>query len=145
MREWSGDLSGLGGEKLDGNLDVQAVTPRLWNIVIRRIVQRIADLGAAEREAALSQLLIVAGLRHLEEAVEQEAAKMPILNDIREHKVLGREFKKGELTVLRRLIEKRFGTIPTWANDILANRTAAELEELSVRILDAKSLEDLLK
>jgi hypothetical protein len=37
---------------------------------------------AADREAALGQLLILAGLRHLEEAVEQEARKMPILNDI---------------------------------------------------------------
>lgn len=124
---------------------------------VRRIVERIAGLGAADRETALSQLLILAGLRHLEEAVEQEARKMPILNDILDNKVLGREFKRGleegkregelegELTILRRLIEKRFGEIPSWAEERLAGRSTAELEELSVRVLDAESIEDVLK
>ena len=86
---------------------------------------------------------------------------MPILNDILDHKVLGREFKKGlqqgvqegmqqglqqgAFTVLRRLIEKRFGPLPDWAEMRLAERNATELEDLSVRVLDAKSVEDLLK
>ena len=47
---------------------------------------------------------------------------MPLFIDILDNKVLGREFKrglkegelKGELTVLRRLIEKRFGAMPGW-------------------------------
>ena len=70
---------------------------------------------------------------------------MPILNSILDHKVLGREFKKGELTIIRRLIEKRFGAIPGWAEERLAARSPAELEDLSVRVLDAESMEDLLK
>ena len=82
---------------------------------------------------------------------------MPIYIDILENKVLGREYKrglqegelkgelKGELTVLRRLIGKRFGAIPSWVEAQLAGRSAAELEELSVRMLDAKSIEDLMK
>jgi hypothetical protein len=88
-------------------------------------------------------------LRHLEESVEQEARKMPILNDILDNKVLGREFKRGvqegELTVLRRQIEKRFGALPSWAEERLAGRTTTELEELSIRVLDAQNLEELLK
>jgi hypothetical protein len=59
----------------------------------------------------------VVGLRRLEEQVEQEVRKMPILEDIRNHKVLGREYKRGELVILRRLIEKRFGPIPSWAQE----------------------------
>jgi len=70
---------------------------------------------------------------------------MPILNDILDNKVLGREFKRGELTVLRRQIEKRFGAIPSWADERLAGRSPVDLEDLSVRVLDAQSLEDLLK
>ena len=98
---------------------------------------------------------------------------MPILNDILDHEVLGREFKKGlvegvqqgleqgieqgvqqgiergvqqgELTVLRRQIEKRFGTMPIWAAEKLAKRSAGELEELSVRLLDAPGIEELLR
>jgi len=108
-------------------------------------LERIAGLVAAERETALGQLLILAGLRHFEETVEREARKMPILNDILDNKVLGREFKRGELTVLRRQIKKRFGAIPGWAEERLAGRSPADLEDLSVRVLDAQSLEDLLK
>jgi hypothetical protein len=55
--------------------------------------------------------------------------------------VLGREYKRGlqqgELTVLRRQIEKRFGAIPAWAEERLSSHSAAELEALSVRLLDA--------
>jgi hypothetical protein len=140
---------------------------------IHRIMERIAGLAAAERETALAQLTILAGLRHLSEAVEQERRKMPIDLDIREHAVLGpmiieaelqaelkgelkgelrgelkgelKGERKGELTVLRRQIEKRFGAIPSWAAEQLDSRSTAELEELSVRVLDAQSLEDLMK
>jgi hypothetical protein len=52
---------------------------------------------------------------------------------------------EGELTLLRRQIEKRFGAIPDWAEERLTSRTATELEELGVRMLDARTLEDLLQ
>jgi hypothetical protein len=135
---------------------------------VRRLVARIAGLAAAERSKALKQLMILAGLRHLGAVVEQEVKKMPILNSILDHEVLGREYKKGlddgrkegvrqgvkqgvkqglqrgELTVLRRQIEKRFGPLPAGALRKLSARSAAELEELSVRVLDARSIEELL-
>ena len=89
--------------------------------------------------------------------VEKKVKKVPILNDILQHEILGREYKKGrqegrkegrqegELTILRRLIKKRFGSVPNWAEERLAKLSAKELEELSVRVLDAKSIETLLK
>jgi hypothetical protein len=84
----------------------------------------------------------------LEEVVEEEIRKMPILNDIMDHKVLGREYKRGAqeeaLTIARRLIEKRFGAIPAWAEERLNSFPTVELETLSVRVQDAKNLEDLL-
>jgi hypothetical protein len=149
------DIRELDGERLleseDVGDNVIAILARLRDHkdAVRRIVERIAGLVPAERATALGQLLILAGLRHLEETVEWEARKMPIFGDILDNKVLGREFKRGlregELTVLRRLIEKRFGAIPTWAEERLTGRSAADLEELSVRVLDAESIEDLLK
>jgi len=120
-------------------------------------VGKIASLAAAEREAALGRLLILAGLRRLEETVEREIQRMPVYIDILENKVLGPPYKKGldegrqegmregELAVLRRLIEKRFGAIPSWAEQRLAGRSTGELEDLSVRALDAQSIEDLLR
>jgi hypothetical protein len=119
---------------------------------VREIMRRIARLAAAERETALAQLMILAGLRHMSTMVEQERRKMPIDVDIREHEVLGPMFKeaeerglqKGELTVLRRQIEKRFGALPAWAGAKLASLSASELEDLSERVLDAPNLGELL-
>ena len=145
------DIRTLDGDQLleSGTVgdNVIAILARLRDHkeAVRRIVEKIAGLPSDEREASLAQLLVLSGLRHLEESVEQEVRKMPILNDILDNKVLGREFKRGELTVLRRQIEKRFGAVPNWAEDRLAGRTTTELEELSIRVLDAASLEDLLK
>ena len=78
---------------------------------------------------------------------------MPILNDILDHEVIGPEIKKGiqmgelkgELKIVRRQIKKRFGTVPNWAEERLVKLSAKELEDLSVRLLDAKSIESLLK
>jgi hypothetical protein len=89
----------------------------------------------------------------LEEVVEQEARKMPIFIDITKNKVLGREYKrglqegevKGELTILRRLVEKRFGPLPAWAEERLTAKSTTELEDLSLRVLDATTLDELLK
>jgi hypothetical protein len=115
---------------------------------VHRIVEKIAGLTGSDRQTALTQLFILSGLRHLEEVVEREARTMPIFIDILENKVLGREYKRGlqegELTILRRQIEKRFGAVPGWAEERLASQSPAELEELSVRVFEAESLEDLL-
>lgn len=46
--------------------------------------------------------------------------------------------------MLRRLLERRFGPLPAWAADKLANRSVAELEDLGAQALDARSLEELL-
>jgi hypothetical protein len=82
---------------------------------------------------------------------------MPIDLDIRDHEVLGPMFieaeqkgrregrQEGELTVLRRQIEKRFGPLPDWAGEKLAALPVSALEDLSERVLDAKSVEELLR
>jgi flagellar biosynthesis/type III secretory pathway protein FliH len=124
---------------------------------VRTVLGKIVALVPGEREVILAELMILSGLRHLEETVEQEAHKMPILNEILENKVLGREFKRGlqqgleqgleegKLKILRLQIEKRFGALPDWAEKRLKDRSASELEELSVRVLNAETLEALLK
>jgi Domain of unknown function (DUF4351) len=169
------DIRSLDGDSLlespEVGDNVIAILARLRDHgdAVRRIVEKIAGLPPASRETALEQLLILAGLRRLEEAVEQEARRMPILDSILDNKVLGREFKRGrdqgrqegrdqgrqegrdegrhegELIILRRQIEKRFGALPAWAEEQLAGKSLPELEQLGVRLLDAGSLEDLLK
>ncbi len=90
---------------------------------------------------------------------------MPITEDILDHEIIGTAYKKGrragrraglkagreegrqegELTLLRRQIERRFGAVQQWLESRLAHCTASELEEIGVRLLDAKTPEDLVK
>ena len=161
------DVRTLDGERLLRSQEVGdnviAILARLGDHkeAVHKIVGRIAGLAAAERETALAQLMILAGLRHLSRTVEQETRNMPIDLDIRDHEVLGpiiieaeqkgrreglREgLQVGERTVLRRLIEKRFGALPSWAGEKLATLSASELENLSDRVLDATSVDELLR
>ncbi len=116
------DIRTLDGDRLlesDSVSDnVIAILARLSNHkeAVRRIVERIAGLGAGERETALAQLLILAGLRSLSRTVVQETLKMPIDLDIRDHEVLGpiiiEAERKGELTVLRRQIREALRRAP---------------------------------
>ena len=152
IRELDGDRL-LESEETGDNVIAILARLRDHKEAVRKIVGKIAGLAAAEREAAFSQLLILAGLRRLEETVAREIRKMPVYIDLLENKVLGPAFQRGlergklegELEILRRQIEKRFGPIPKWAAERLAARSAEELEELSVRILDVTNIEDLLR
>ncbi len=84
---------------------------------------------------------------------------MPILEDIMTHDVLGPTFRKGRkeglqeglqkgrreegLTILRRQIAKRFGVALSKVDKRLLKLSVAELEDISLRLLDAKSLDEL--
>jgi hypothetical protein len=124
---------------------------------VRRILRRIAAFEPANRGKALAQVLILAGLRSLATEVEKEARHMPILNDIIDHPVLGREYtrglqegrqegkQEGELNLFRHLLVKRFGPIPAWAEQRLAQCPVDEIERLGERFFDVSSLEELLR
>jgi hypothetical protein len=51
---------------------------------------------------------------------------------------------KGESALLIRLLERRFGSLPDWAQDRIAAADAPALEEWSLRVLDAASLDEVL-
>jgi hypothetical protein len=132
---------------------------------VHEVVQKVSELEEAARLFYFRALFVIAGLRGLAGVVEEEARKVPMYIDILENEVLGREFKKGlqqgrqagvqegvqqgrhegELALLRRQLEARFGALPKWAEERLADRSVAEIEELGVRLLKAESLDELLK
>jgi hypothetical protein len=109
----------------------------------------------------LQLLFVIAGLRGWEDVLEREAKTVPLIIDIMENKVLGRERKKGieeglakgemkgrlhgELTLLRRQLEKKFGPIPARADKRLSKATVPEIEDLALRLLDAATLDELMK
>jgi predicted transposase YdaD len=118
---------------------------------IRRILARIAKLEAGARDAAFSKLMILAGLRKLGASIRTEVKHMPILDDIMEHDVIGPAIRQGiqqgrreeVLKVLRGLIAKRFGPLPAWAEERFTNLPVDALEQLSLRILDTQSVDEL--
>ena len=112
---------------------------------IRRILAKIATLEGGRRGDAFKKLTILAGLRHLGDEIRAEAKDMPILNDIMDHDLLGPTFRDGERNMLRRLLNKRFGMIPAWVDEQLSNLSATELEQLSLRIFDVSSLDELFR
>ncbi len=65
---------------------------------IRQVLKRIATLESGRRDDALKKLMILAGLRELEDSIRAEVKDMPILNDIMDHKVFGPLIRQGQVS-----------------------------------------------
>jgi hypothetical protein len=119
---------------------------------LRRILKHIADCDSDRRATALSELMILAGLRSLAAVIRQEAQQMPILNDIMDHEVFGPEIRRGmelgrqegERRLVLRMVEKRFGAVPLWAKQRIEAMSVVDLESVGIRLFDVRSIEDLL-
>jgi len=74
---------------------------------------------------------------------------MPILNDIMDHAVIGPERRRGredgERSIVLRQIAKRFGPLPAAARKRIEALPASKIERIALRLLDARSLDELLK
>ncbi|NJO18020.1 MAG: DUF4351 domain-containing protein [Thioploca sp.] len=129
--------------------------------VVRRILYRIAQVTSKERRDLWEQLLILTGLRSIQvqELVKQEGQKMPITVDMGET-IWGKELfeqgehkgflegerkgkLKGEALILQRQLTKRFGSLPQWAVEKIAQAQNEQLEQWSLQLLDAETLEEV--
>ena len=169
------DIRELEGEPLLASNSVEdnllAVLCRLPDSreAVRRIVRRIAALPPVERQDAVAKLLILSGLRGLNQVVREEVQDMPITFDIEENPFLRELYQKakregeqegreegrqegrqagraeGEQTILRRQLERRFGLLPAWAVDQIERADTALLEVWGLRLLEARTLEQVLQ
>jgi predicted transposase YdaD len=160
------DIRELDGEPLlaSGRLEdnVIAILMRLSDEreAVRQILARIRVAEPAELGTALEELTILAGLRKLGEVIRREIEQMPILDKLIDHDLLGPILRKGirqgrkegkregkllgQRLVIGRLIEKRFGPVPEWAKQRIESLSASDLEPVELRLLDARTLEELL-
>ncbi len=51
----------------------------------------------------------------------------------------------GKAMMLHRLLEKRFGNLPSWVNSRLEQASVQQLEQWSLQLFDAASLEDVFE
>jgi predicted transposase YdaD len=151
------DIRDLDGERLLASTNVGdnilAVLTRLGEQpkVVRRILERIAAERPGDRDEALTELFIFAGLRKMEVEARREATKMPILNDIMDNRVIGPAIRKGlrqgrvegQVEILLSQIQKRFGRIPPAVGERIAALKPAQLRRVGLRLLDAQRIEDL--
>jgi hypothetical protein len=149
----------LASERIEDNIIAILGRVRDQRATVRGVLHRIAAGDPADRDQALAALLIVAGLRRVERVIElvaEETKQMPILDDISEHPLFKRDVDRGleqgrqqgrhagELAVLLLVIQKRFGTIPQAVRDRLEAMTIPEIESAALRLLDVKTIEELL-
>ncbi len=52
--------------------------------------------------------------------------------------------QQGEVIMLKRLLTRRFGPLPAWAEQRLEQASLQELEGWAERVLEAQQLEDVL-
>jgi hypothetical protein len=141
----------LESDSLDDNiLSILARQPD-GRVAVRRILAKIAASTPEYRAQALQELTLLAGLRSLGGFVKEESQKMPILTDIMDHDLYGPMIRQGmatgrvegERALFQRLVAKRFGTPPDWVSQRVGELEVEELEDLYVRLLDARSLDEL--
>ncbi len=132
---------------------------------VRRILARVSRLPKPQRANAMSQLLVLSGLRRLEAVIKEETARMPVIIDLMENTVIrgyylqgkeegkeeGRQEGKQEgardeaMTMLTRLLERRFGPLPETVIARLHAADLATLEDWGLRLLDAGGLEEVFQ
>jgi len=143
------DIRTLDGDKM---LESESLAVSLLSVLAKnrdpltalaRIIMRLAGLMPERRKDIMQRFLILAGMRGLELQVREESNRMPITFDIMENKVLGPAILEGEKKMLRLCLEARFGSLPEWVDERLANCTYKEAEALGVRFVTAQSLDEL--
>jgi hypothetical protein len=157
------DIGDLDGDELAASGDLGdamlAVLARVKSrrAAIRRALDKLAKLEGKQRELAIEQLAILAGLRGLELELVKEARKyMPFVVDLMENRIFRSRYERGladgeargeargERKVLRTLLKKRFGRLPVWAQKRLDEAATEQIEAWSLKLLDAGKLEDVL-
>ena len=95
--------------------------------------------------------LVFLRLRRLETVVKKEAEEMALTFNVMENDVLRPLFLQERMdgkqeegaSMLTRLLQRRFGNVPTWASEKIAKAELPSLEEWSLRFVDAKTLDEV--
>src|SRR5712691_1275020 len=121
-----------------------------------RLVRRLYERGYA-RQDVLELLRFIDWVLTLPAGLEarlqaelmqlERERQMPYITSFERmgiEKGLQQGIHQGEVTVLKRLLTRRFGPLPAWAEERLEQASPQELEGWAERVLEAQRLEDVL-
>jgi predicted transposase YdaD len=133
------------------------------------VLGKVADLDENKRRDALERLEILCSLRPLKAALQSEVERMPITLNLKENPFFQEAFAEGEERgrkegeergrqqgreegrvegehrFLSKLLERRFGPLPEAIMERLKTAEPAELERWGVRLLTARSLDEVFE
>ncbi len=108
----------------------------LWRLRMKN------TLDSPEMEGITPEYVIQLGKKWFASMVdttpEEELFSLPRLG----HRLV-QEHREGEIAVLTRLLQRRFGILPEWVREKIAKADQPSLEEWSLRILDCQTLDDI--
>lgn len=122
---------------------------------VRHIVNKLDRLPAKMRRDRLTQMLMLSSLRNLTDQIITEVETMTDLFEeaLRKNKVVQKFVQKEaqklmqqeEARLLTRQLETLFGKLPRWAKQKIAAAETTQLDEWAVRLLKAKTLDEVLR
>ena len=124
-------------------------------VTIRGILDSWADAPRREREDLIQKLMLLSGLRRLNEIVVEEVHNMPITIDPMENSTIrgwieqgmaegmARGIDEGRASLLSIQLSKRFGTLPSEAEQKLQTAHSDVLEHWALRLFDATTLDEV--
>lgn len=125
---------------------------------VGEVLRSWSGLPRKELADLLEKLIIVVGLRRLDRVLEREVENMPIGEEVLVEneflrnwgerlmkRGLERGRDEGVRRTLLRQIERRFGSVPSWAEDSVNAASADAVEQWVLRVIDAPSIEELLR
>ncbi|MBF0463001.1 MAG: DUF4351 domain-containing protein [Magnetococcales bacterium] len=105
------------------------------------------SLNNREMEGITPEYVMQLGKEWFESMVDttpdEELSSLPKFEHLLVQKLQDGE-QKGEARMLTRQLQRRFGNLPVWVSEKIAQAAPSTLEEWSLRIWDAPTLESVL-
>jgi hypothetical protein len=108
---------------------------------VAEIIRRANELRGPERERVLTQIGLLSGLRQLTGKLTMELNTMGATIDISKNEILRNWIRDGQVIIVRGQLEMKFGKLPKWADERLANGKSSDVERWSKKLITADSLE----
>ena len=118
---------------------------------VARILRRIGQLPVEKQREAVTQLLVLSGLRGLKSLVKEEVKRMPVTIDIHENEFLEEIYQEGEQKgrlanareMLLEQIDVKFGPVPAAFKQRIETSDLATVQLWGRRLMKAATLDEI--